>query len=188
MDEALFWHNNGSNIRSSLCHNADPGPLFNSADFSIIGSGAGAISVSAMEAFHATADHPNPSYTMYIYTLEGASEYSLERWNYTWNGSTQTLEYDTQICSGYGNGPYQLANPLDICGDNTDRIYVLDKLTTGQPVVKVYNSDGTYVGSFGDSTNISGTPYRMDIDFGDGDIYVAHSDGISMFTQAEVPY
>jgi len=190
VDLALIWQRTSTAVVSNLCNHAGPGPRIDAQYFYIGGTGPGNINLSAgvFKGMHATMDHPNSSYTMYIYTLEGSPEYSLERYSYDWDGSTQSLQYDSQICSGHGNGPYQLWNPKDVCGDSSDRIFVLDQLSTGQPVVKVYNSSGTYIGSFGDSTSISGTPSRMDIDLGDGDVYVAHSDGISMFTAAEMPF
>jgi hypothetical protein len=56
-------------------------------------------------------------------------------------------------------------NPLDLTLDAAGRIFVLDKLSTNDPSIKVFQPDGEpapSVGSFGNTTNISGDPLRID--------------------------
>ncbi|MCK4720712.1 hypothetical protein KAU08_08635 [bacterium] len=86
-------------------------------------------------------------------------------------------------------------DPQDISRDIDNDFYILDILSTGDPLVKKYTELGVEVGSFGNSTNIAGTPLRIEGSDYDGPhgnlMFVLHegtpSDMISIFYPWQIP-
>jgi len=83
----------------------------------------------------------------------------------------------------------------DITRDNQNRFFVLDKLSTGGPRIKMWSVSGnttTSEGGFGDSTSISGNPLRIEGGDFSGRIFVLHGDTtngffLSIFSPIEMP-
>jgi hypothetical protein len=117
------------------------------------------------------------------------------------NQSGSVIQYHGAYC---GTGAQTDAdtgfnNPLDLTVDSSGRVFVLDKLSTGGPKVKVFQSTGepvTSVGSFGNTTNISGAPLRLEgsswVDPNYGNMmFVLHGSTapskISVFFPSEMP-
>ena len=92
----------------------------------------------------------------YVYCLEKAPEYRVERRsNYF---STQNGPW----WGGFGDTSPNFNDPRDITRDTGNTIYVLDELSTGDPAIKKFSSTGTTQGTYGDTTNISSTPLRIE--------------------------
>jgi hypothetical protein len=176
-------------ISSTIADAADMTNHRNTTLLDVIGTGPGKINYLAVRAVHASRTNSDPNYIMWVYVLEGSPNNVIERYDYGWDGLTQTLVYDKTICNGtIGNGDYQVYSPRDMSGDGEDRIYVLDLLINGQPIIKGYDKDGNYLGRFGDSTSIAGSPLRIDCNEGTGDVHVLHNGGVSIFTPADIPF
>ena len=126
--------------------------------------------------------------TAFFYFLEGAPDYSVERLDYYGSGSTHYSVADGTFLSGPGDGDDEINDPKDIGTDADSNVYVLDVYSSGEPVVKVYDFDMNFIGTFGDSVTISGDPLRLDCDWEDGSVHVLHTDGISVFTACEMPF
>ncbi|MCD6217230.1 hypothetical protein J7L05_05150 [bacterium] len=115
-----------------------------------------------------------------VYYLEGDPEWRVERTN-----------HGMSFLGGYWGGTQTDADtgfwdPQDITSDANDDVFVLDILSTGDPLIKKFtNSGGTSLGTFGDSTTISSDPVRFDAAFASNWIYVAHTDMISIFFPSE---
>ncbi|MFH1676488.1 MAG: hypothetical protein ABIC40_05630, partial [bacterium] len=84
--------------------------------------------------------------------------------------------------------------PQDITRDDTNRYFVLDKLSTGDPSIKVWTISGdttTSIGSFGNTTTINGDPLRIEGSDFDDKIVVLHGSAapykISVFGPYEMP-
>ncbi|HDS30605.1 MAG TPA: hypothetical protein ENN67_06115 [Firmicutes bacterium] len=184
-DRAYFWQNGGSYILSTRRTPTAYGG--NITYFYFVGSGPGLVNLSAFKAMHTSRQNTDSSYEMWIYALEGAPEFAIERYDYSAAGGGHSAYHDLTICGTQGDGNYQLNDPKDISGDEDDNIYILDILSTGQRVIKVYDMNGTYLGQFGDNVSISGTPLRLDVDEGDGEVHVAHTNGVSVFRPCEIP-
>jgi hypothetical protein len=185
-DRHYYWQNAGTYILSSRRTVGAHGG--NIAGFYIVGTGPGLVNLSAFRALHTSHTNSDPYYTMWCYALEGPPEYAIERYDYYATGGSHSCAFDKTICGSKGDGHNQLNDPKDISGDADDNIYVLDIYSTSQPVVKVYDKDGNYLCEFGDSVSISGTPLRLDVDEGDGEVHVAHTKGVSVFRKCEIPF
>ena len=153
----------------------------------IVGTGPGLVNLSAFKALHTSRDNADDYYTMWCYALEGAPEFAIERYDYYATGGMHSASYDLTICGSQGDGEDQLNDPRDISGDVDDNIYILEVFSDSEPGVKVYDMDGNYLCQFGDSTSISGDPLRLDVDEGDGEVHVVHTDGVSVFRACEIP-
>ncbi|MCK4719515.1 hypothetical protein KAU08_02580 [bacterium] len=92
----------------------------------------------------------------YVYCIEKAPEYRVERRSYYFN--TQNGPY----WGGFGDTSPNFNDPRDITRDTGNTIYVLDELSTGDPAIKKFSSTGSTQGTFGDTTNISSTPLRIE--------------------------
>jgi hypothetical protein len=184
-DRAYFWQNLGTYIMST--RRTPPVYGGNLAGFYIVGSGPGLVDPTAFKALHTSRDNSDEYYTMWCYALEGAPEFAIERYDYLATGGDHSATYDLTICGTQGDGQNQLNDPKDISGDADDNIYILDVLSTGQRIVKVYDKDGNYLCQFGNNVSISGDPLRLDVDEGDGEVHVAHTNGISVFRPCEIP-
>jgi hypothetical protein len=116
----------------------------------------------------------------YIYFIESGPEYRVERYNAYYSyasvswGGTQSDGMD-----GFND-------PLDITRDDNNDYYILDELSTGDPLIKKYSSTGSQVGSFGTSTTISGDPLRIEGGDYNGNVCVLHTDGLSIFLPSEM--
>ncbi len=123
-------------------------------------------------------------------------DYYASRWELYMVGNIPHLDFDNAY---FGTGSQTddddgWNNAKDITRDDQNRYFVLDDLSTGEPRVKVWTVSGnttTSIGSFGDSTTISGTPLRIEGSDYDGDIVVLHGDSpphmISAFVPSEMP-
>ncbi len=118
-----------------------------------------------------------------LYCLEGAPEYRVEMKSLTCGSSTSYTNWGGVQSDGM-NG---FNDPKDITRDNNNNYYILDLLTTSSPLVKKYTLNGSQVGSFGDSTSISGTPLRIEGSDYNGNMFVLHDNGISLFFPSEIP-
>lgn len=184
-DRAYFWQNAGSYVLSTRRTPTAYGG--NLAYFYIVGSGPGLVNLSAFRALHTSRANADSYYAMWCYALEGPPEFAVERYDYYAAGGAHSCSHDLTICGSQGDGPNQLNDPRDISGDADDNIYILESFSSGQPAVKVYDMNGDYLGAFGDSVSISGEPLRLDVDEGDGEVHVVHTDGVSIFRPCEIP-
>ncbi len=184
-DRAYWWADSGGAICST--RRTPPSYGGNITWFYIVGTGPGKVNLSAFRALHTSRDNADSYYTMWCYALEAAPEYAIERYDYYATGGSHSASHDLTICGSQGDGEDELNDPRDISGDADDNIYVLEMLSTGQPAVKVYDMDGNYLGEFGDDVTITGDPLRMDVDEGDGEVHVVHTNGVSVFRPCEIP-
>jgi len=148
-----------------------------------IGPGPLNINIDAVLAADTSADLPDNS-TMWVYVLEGAPEFDVERIDCTFEpdlGGVFSFETDQSFLGMQGDGPYELNDPRDIACDDYSRVCILDVYSDGSPVVKMYDSDMVYLGEFGDDVMISGEPIRLEIDDSTCDVHVVHTDGVSVF-------
>jgi hypothetical protein len=113
-----------------------------------------------------------------------------------WQLNSSNIAYDNAY---FGTGTPGDADDTwndakDLCRDDMNHYYVLDKLSTGEPRVKVWSVNGSStesLGGFGNSTFISGEPERIEgTDYGHF-IVVLHGEAmpqsISVFSGAELP-
>ncbi len=177
------------NAGSSILHTRRTCPAHggNLASYTNVGAGPGLINMAAVKGIDTSSDLPE-NITAWFYILEGAPDFSVERINYDDVGSGHVWHQNQTFLSGPGNGSNQVNDPKDISVDIDDYVYILDKLSTGQPVVKIYDSNMNYIGEVGDSVTISGDPLRIDVDKGDGEVHVAHTNGVSIFRFCELPF
>ena len=112
-----------------------------------------------------------------VVILEGAPDYSIEKWDISGTPSFAGLEVH-----GHGNGNNQFNAPVDVTIDGNDCVYVLDLLSTGDPTVKMFDNEFNPIGTVGDATSITGTPIAMDWDSMSNAVHVLHSDGVAVFT------
>ena len=113
--------------------------------------------------------------------LEGAPEFRLQAFN------TGRSYVGPQVGGTQTDGMTGFNNPQDVTRDNNNNVFVLDILSTGAPQVKKYSSSLAAIGSFGDSTTISGTPLRIEGSNWNGNIFVLHTNGLSVFFPSEMP-
>jgi hypothetical protein len=113
--------------------------------------------------------------------LEGAPEFRLEAY------TTSRTYAGQQVGGTQSDGMTGFNKPMDVTRDNNNNVYVLDILSTGAPLVKKYSSSLSAVGSFGNSTTISGTPLRIEGSNFNGNIMVLHTNGLSIFFPSEIP-
>ncbi len=78
--------------------------------------------------------------------------------------------------------------PKDIAKDAGNLLHVLDRLSTAEPLVKVYTLSGEPVGFYGDSTTISGAPLRIEAASYPSHVFVLHEDGLSVFFESDRPH
>jgi hypothetical protein len=167
--------------RTSIAHGG------NLTSYSYVGTGPGYVNVAAVKGIGSVGDLPE-NLSAWYYVLEGAPEFSVERINYdSVAPGAHNLNKDQTFFGTQGDGHNQLNDPKDIAGDLDYHVFILDVYSTGQPVVKVYNSDLGYIGEFGDNWSISGTPLRLDVDDVSGYVHVAHTNGVSVFRPCEIP-
>jgi hypothetical protein len=103
--------------------------------------------------------------------------------------------HNSWLCTGSkSDGDDCWNDARDLTRDNHNRFLVLDKLSGGQPKVKVFDvssNPGVSKGGFGDSTTISGDPRRIEGSDYDSYIVVLHGvtppQMISIFTKCEMP-
>jgi hypothetical protein len=153
-----------------------------------VGSGPGYVNAAAVKGLDWVGDLPE-NYTAWFYFLQGAPEYSVERCNYdSVLPGAHNLSPDSTFFGTKGDGHDQVNDPRDIACDLDFHVFILDKYSNEEPVVKIYDSDLGYLGEVGDSITISGDPLRLDIDDGDGEVHVVHSNGVSVFRPCELPF
>ena len=119
------------------------------------------------------------------------------RWQITGSGTINPLVYYGPYFGTFNtpiDGDDGLNLPLDITRDNQNQYYVLDRLSTGDYVIKTFSytaSQTTALGSFGDTGDWTYTPARIEGSDYDGAIVVLHKSGengmISVFTEYETP-
>jgi len=141
-------------------------------DSGTVGSGVGKLNYASVKGVGGLNDH-----SMVI--LEGAPEYSVERWRID-GTSTQYLN---KVINGHGDADNQFNNPLDITTDPDNNVFVLDILSNGQPRIKMFTSDLESVGGVGDSTLIPGTPVRFDWDDGNDGVHILTTTGVVVLTK-----
>jgi len=132
----------------------------------------------------------------YLWYLEDAPEYYVSRWELSNSGFPYSQTYSgayfgTGSQTNADNGWY---SSRDITRDDQNRYFVLDRLSTGVPRVKMWTVSGTVTtseGGFGDSTSISASPLRIEGSDWSGDIVVLHGNSapymVSVFTPNEMP-
>ncbi|MFH1675530.1 MAG: PKD domain-containing protein [bacterium] len=93
-----------------------------------------------------------------------------------------------------GDDDTHINDPIDITRDDKNHSILLDRLSTGDYVLKAWSYDDTgttALGSFGDSSDWDLTPIRIDGCDMDGRVAVLHTDGenamISVFIDDEIP-
>ena len=145
-----------------------------------IGPGPNRIDIKYLKGVHALR-----STTTYgIFYLEGEPEWRVEKsyiligFTTGWGG-TQT---DTN--TGFYN-PQDITS--DITSDLTERIFVLDILSTGERKIKKFSTTGTSFGSFGNNITMAADPNRLDASFASNWIYVTMDDRVSIFFPIEQP-
>lgn len=138
--------------------------------------GIGNLHQNGMQAF----EYSNSSMDR-MWHLETAPERRVEAY-------TTSLTYAGFYIGGSASdGMSGFNNPLDITRDNNNNVYVLDLISTGIPRVKKYTANLLSVGFFGNATTISGTPLRIDGSDFNGNIFVLHTNGLSIFFPSEIP-
>lgn len=160
------------------------------SNYSGVGTGPGVVNMAAVKGVDTSkflSEFVFPQ-AAWFYLLEGAPDYSVERLAYMGQSSNHYFNAGGTFLSGPGDGNMQLNNPLDIASDGASRVIILDILSTGQPILKIYDYNMNFIGSVGNSVTISGTPLRVDTDDGDNEIHVAHTNGVSIFRPCELPY
>ncbi len=132
------------------------------------------------------------AYGNYIWILEDPDYYAA-RWELA---PYSVLKYDNAY---FGTGSQTNADngwndAKDITRDDQNRYFVLDRLSSNEPRIKMWTVSGnttTSEGSFGNSTSISGAPVRIEGSDYDGDIVVLHGSSapymISVFVPSEMP-
>lgn len=129
-----------------------------------------------------------------IYTLE-TNDYRVEVHTITevstWMGNNWSF---SGISWGgmHSEGMDGFWNPLDITRDLNSYFYILDQMMNNAPVIKKYNSTGTPIGFFGNSSTISGTPLRIEGSDYNGNIFVLHESPagdalLSIFVPVDMP-
>jgi hypothetical protein len=115
-----------------------------------------------------------------VYFLEGDPDWHVQR--FTW-----AFEYEGISWGGtHADEYFGFNDPRDITRDDKGNVYVLDLLSTGEPAIKGHGEEDDYLGVFGDSESISGDPLRIEGSDHDGNIFVLHSDGLSIFFPHEM--
>lgn len=129
------------------------------------------------------------------------TDYYATRFKVTDTSPYFNIVYDN---SYIGTGSQTDANngfndPRDLTADVNKRIFILDRLSDNSPRIKVYQPTGEpagFIGAFGNTTNISGAPLRIEgSDFVDpvygNMIFVLHGAAppqmISIFFPSEIP-
>jgi len=134
----------------------------------------------------------------WVYYLEGSApgcdEYRVQR---VYRPSGSELVNEAMWGGEHTDGMEGFWDPRDITRDIDNDFYILDYLSTEEPLVKKYADDSTAIGSFGDSTTIAGEPLRIegsDYEGTDGNlIFVLHDGGpdnpdlLSIFYPDEIP-
>ncbi len=132
----------------------------------------------------------------YVYYLEGGNgscnEYRVQR---VYRPSGSTLLNEAMWGGTRTDDMDGFWDPQDITRDIDNDFYILDILSTGDPLIKKYTEDGTEIGSFGDSASISGTPLRIegsDYEGPSGNLmFVLHEDDpadlLSIYYPSEIP-
>jgi len=134
----------------------------------------------------------------YVYYLEGGNgacnEYRVQR--IYRQGGTTLLNDPTVTWGGTRSDDMDGFNdPKDITRDIDNDFYILDYLSTDEPLIKKYDEEGTVIGSFGDSASITGEPFRIegsDYEGPDGNLMFVIHDGspadlLSIFYPDEIP-
>ena len=78
-------------------------------------------------------------------------------------------------------------DPQDITRSKDNILFILDWLSTGEPRVKRFTEGYSQREPFGDATTISGDPLRIEGSDYDNNIFVLHSDGLSIFFPSDKP-
>jgi len=130
-----------------------------------------------------------------IWSLEGSPDNYAARWDLPYLDYNNAY-FGTGIQTNEDDGFY---DPKDLTRSG-NILYVLDKLSSGQPRIKAWQVDGdvvTQLGGFGDSSNISGSPLRIDggeyvNPDGDNLLFVLHNSGsdymLSIFFPSDLPW
>lgn len=148
--------------------------------------------------------------TSYVYYIEGGGYYwALEPQPHQWvlcdefrvqritRVEEGVLYNDSEVSWGgiQSDGMDGFWDPQDISRDIDNDFYILDILSTGAPLIKKFTEVGVEVGSFGNSTNIAGTPLRIegsDYEGAHGNLmFVLHEnepmDMVSIFYPSDIP-
>lgn len=137
------------------------------------GTGVGKVDSSYVRGLEAFSDKN-------IVVLEGSPEFTLEKW-----GISTDPVYSGLSVSARGDSDDKLNNPIDVSIDGLDRVYVLDKLSGGQPRIKVFDSQLVSLGGIGNSTSIPGNPIACDCDRVNNRIHVLTSTGVYVLELSE---
>ncbi len=131
-----------------------------------------------------------------FWMLEGSPDYYCARWDYP------SIEFDDAY---FGTGSATndddgFNDPKDISHGTGDILYVLDRLSTNQGRVKAWHVEGdvvTSLGGFGDASNLSGAPLRIEGSEyingqGDNYVFVLHGSSgnykMSIFFPGDMPW
>jgi hypothetical protein len=121
-----------------------------------------------------------------------AGRFRLVPYSFNYDGAYVGTGAQTEADNGF----YE---PQDMTIDSNGRLFILDKTSTGAPKIKVFASSGepgASLGSFGNTTNISGDPLKIEgssyVDPNLGNmIVVLHGSGapsmVSVFLPNEMP-
>lgn len=121
-------------------------------------------------------------------------EFRVQR---VWRESEGVLVNDPDVSWGgiQSDGMDGFNDPKDITRDSDNDFYILDILSTGEPLIKKYTELGVEIGAFGDSTAIAGTPLRIEGSDYEGThgnlMFVLHgsepADLLSVFYPMDIP-
>ncbi len=131
----------------------------------------------------------------FIWFLEDP-DYYASRWFLSAVGFVGYMDYDNAY---FGTGSQTddddgWNDARDICRDDQNRYFVLDKLTNDEPRLKLWTVDGdttTSLGAFGNSTSIDGEPVSVEGSDFEGHVVVLHGNTVpqkvSVFHPIEMP-
>jgi len=119
------------------------------------------------------------SNSWWVYILEDDPEFHVERYNIT-------LNYQDVTFGGYGNGAGNFHDPIDIARDKYNYYYVLDRHQDGTTRIKRFDQLGGTKGQVNCENTISGDPLRIEGSDYNGNIFVLHSEGLSIFFENEL--
>jgi len=113
-----------------------------------------------------------------VYILEAIPDSDtgvVEKWH---------VDYSPTFLQAFGEGTFY--DPLDITVDSNYNIYVLDKNSSGLPVIWAYDPGGVLIGTSMPlaTDKISGDPLRIDahVSADPDEVHVLHSSGVTRFT------
>lgn len=117
----------------------------------------------------------------WIWILEDDPEFRVERYSLDLSYTGLSIGGSKQ------NGMGGFWDPRDLTRSSDGNIHVLDKLGSGSPRIKRYLPAGNGHGQYADGASISGDPLRIEGSDYNGNIFVLHTEGLSIFFPADMP-